>query len=227
MAGLIPLPRATRLGSSRREDELAQMRKGRDAAPPADLRILEMASHHVRQYGLARTTVSGIAEDVGMTHANIYRYFRSKAALIEAVTAAWLRPLERDLRAVADSPDPAHDKLERVLLAVHRVYRAKLESDRHLFDLFADAVGNGDLVARKHRQRVQSEIERIVEEGMATGAFGHAEPRRALALIFDAAYRFLHPVALRSDCDVPANDLAARFDRVLKIVLRSLAGGRA
>jgi hypothetical protein len=40
-----------------------------------------------------------------------------------------------------------------------------MHSDRHLFDLFADAVGKGDLVARKHRQKAQSEIERIVEEG--------------------------------------------------------------
>jgi AcrR family transcriptional regulator len=195
--------------------------------PPAeqstDLRILEMASHHIRQYGLSRTTVSAIADEVGMTHANVYRYFRSKAALIEAVTAAWLRPIERDLRAVADSPDPAHDKLERLLLAVHRAYRVKLESDRHLFDLFADAVSKGDLVARKHRHRVQSEIERIVEEGMATGAFGKVEPRRALALIFDVTYRFLHPVALRADCEVPASTLAARFDRVTEILLRGLA----
>jgi hypothetical protein len=67
------------------------------------------------------------------------------------------------------------------LLAVHRVYRANLDDDRHLFDLFADALGKGDLVARKHRQKLQSEIERIAEEGMATGVFGQAEPRRALA----------------------------------------------
>jgi AcrR family transcriptional regulator len=218
----IPPPPATPPELSRREDGKLQMTKGRAAESSTDLRILEMASQHVRLYGLSRTTVSAIAEDVGMTHANVYRYFRSKAALIEAVTAAWLGPLERDLRAVADSPDPAHDKLERVLLAVHREYRAKLDSDRHLFDLFADAVGKGDLVARKHRQKVQSEIERIVEEGMATGAFGKAEPRRALALIFDATYRFLHPIALRSDCDVAASALAARFDRVLKTLLRSL-----
>jgi AcrR family transcriptional regulator len=198
------------------------MTRGRAAESSTDLRILEMASRHVRQYGLSRTTVSAIAEDIGMTHANVYRYFRSKAALIEAITASWLRPLERDLRAVADSPDPAHDKLERILLAVHRAYRTKLDSDRHLFDLFADAVGKGDLVARKHRQRVQFEIERVVEEGIATGVFGTAEPRRALALIFDATYRFLHPMALRSDCDVPASALAARFERVLKTILRSL-----
>jgi AcrR family transcriptional regulator len=189
-------------------------------------RILEAASLHLRRHGVAHFSVSAIARDAGMTHANVYRYFPSKAALVEAVTAAWLRPLEADLRAVADGPDPAYDKLERILLALHRAYRAKLDLDPSLFDVFTDALAKGDGVARKHRIRVQSEIQRIIEEGIAGGAFGLGEPRRALALIIDSTYRFLHPMALGFDREVPAQALASRLERLIKVVLRSLASGR-
>ena len=48
-----------------------------------------------------------------MSHANIYRYFPSKSALVEGVTDYWLRPIEAGLRDIADGPDPAYDKLER------------------------------------------------------------------------------------------------------------------
>ena len=48
-----------------------------------------------------------------MTHANVYRYFPSRAALVDAVVDVWLKATERRLAEIADGPDPADDKLER------------------------------------------------------------------------------------------------------------------
>jgi hypothetical protein len=53
-----------------------------------------------------------------------------------------------------------------------------------------------------------------------------ADRRRALALVFDASHRFLHPVALRLDRDIPAPALAQRFERILSMTLRALRTGR-
>ncbi|MCC2101684.1 MAG: helix-turn-helix transcriptional regulator, partial [Hyphomicrobiales bacterium] len=49
---------------------------------PADARIMEAATTFLRRYGPRRATVVAIAESAGMSHANVYRYFPSKAALI-------------------------------------------------------------------------------------------------------------------------------------------------
>ena len=192
-----------------------------------EARLLEIARAHVRKFGAARTTIVGIAADAGMTHANVYRYFPSKLALFEEITAAWLRPVETRLREAADGADPAYDKLERMLLSVHRAYREKLDSDPALFDLLIDALAKERPSARKHRTRVQSEIQRAVEEGIASGAFAMADRRRALSLIFDAAHRFIHPVALKLDRDTPSAPLATRFETVISLVLRALRTGRA
>ncbi len=156
----------------------------------------------MRKFGAARTTIVGIAQEAGMTHANVYRYFPSKEALFEEVTAAWLRPLEARLREAADGADPA------------------------LFDLLVDALDKARGSARKHRARVQSEIQRVVEEGMASGAFATADRRRALSLIFDAAHRFIHPLAMRLDVETAAAALEARLERVIALVLRALRSGR-
>ena len=59
-----------------------------------EARILEIARAHMRKFGAARATIVGVAQDAGMTHANVYRYFPSKATLFEEITASWLRPLE-------------------------------------------------------------------------------------------------------------------------------------
>lgn len=200
----------------------------RRVAPPepVESRILAVAANHVRRFGAARLTVVGVAADAGMTHANVYRYFPSKAALLEEITAAWLQPLEAKLREAADGADPAHDKLERMLLAVHLAYRAKLDADPALFDLLIDLLVKERASARKHRARVQSEMQRVIEEGVASGAFAMTDRRRALALVFDASHRFIHPVAIRLDRETPAAALAQRFERIVSITLRALRSGR-
>ena len=42
----------------------------------------------------------------------LYRYFPSKAELIDAVAGQWLRRSRASLSDIADSPEPADDKLE-------------------------------------------------------------------------------------------------------------------
>ena len=74
----------------------SRLRRAR-ANSTADQRILELAGDHLRRFGPRRTTIVGIAEAAGMSHANVYRYFPSKQALFEAVTALWLKPLEAQL----------------------------------------------------------------------------------------------------------------------------------
>jgi hypothetical protein len=113
-----------------------------------------------------------------------------------------------------------------MLLAIHRVYRQKLETDPALFDLLIAALDKAKVSVRKHRARVQSEIQRVVEEGIASGAFAMADRRRALSLIFDAAHRFIHPLALRLDAEAAGPAIEDRFERVIALVLRALRSGR-
>lgn len=189
----------------------------------ADTRILDLAAEHVRRHGLERTTVVSIAREAGMSHANVYRYFPSKEALVDAVSAHWLRSVERGLHDIADAPDPADDKLERLLVAVHRAYRKKLDTDPNVFRLFTSAVAEGRGVARKHRTRLQGEIAHILEEGMGGGTFQVTDPRRALAYVFDSAHRFIHPVCVSMDAEVQAIQIEHRFERIVGVILRVLA----
>lgn len=190
---------------------------------PTDGKILRIAAEHVRRYGLERTTVVSVAAEAGMSHANVYRYFPSKESLIDALTDAWLKPIEAGLHEIADAPDPADDKLERILSAIHRAYRNKVETDPNLFSIFAAAVESGRALARRHRSRVQAEIQRVLEEGMGGGVFRPGDLRRATSLVFDGLHRFVHPVAVKLDRDVPREQIDSRFERLTRVVLRALA----
>ena len=195
-------------------------------AAPVDQRILEAAAAQIRRDGAGRVSIVRIAQELGMSHANVYRYFDSKEALVDAVTGHWLKPIEASLRIVADGPDPAFDKLERLLFGLARAYRAKLEADAAIFALFAASVDSGRGFAKKHRLKVQSEIQRVVDEGRASGDFAVEDQRRALALVYDVMHRFIHPVCVRMDASLSRAALEARMERVGRLMIRALQTGR-
>ena len=201
-----------------------------DAAPGPDLlatdaRLLDLATTSLRRHGPRRTTIVDIAAEAGMSHANVYRYFPSKAALFDAVTAAWLRPIEASIRIVSEGPDPAKDKLERLLLSLFRFYRDKLEGDAVLFGIFVENVRSNAASARRHRLRVQQDVSNVLEEGRAQGSF-HGETRTALILTFDLCHRFIHPVSIALDADVARAAIDMRAARTVRLLLRALAAGR-
>jgi AcrR family transcriptional regulator len=195
--------------------------------PPVsvDARILAVAADHVRRHGLARTTVVSVAREAGMTHANVYRYFPSKTALADAVTGEWLRPVEVALADVADAPDPADDKLERMLLALAASRRDRLEGDPNLFDLFVAANEANRGVARKHAAKVRALVDRVIDEGTAAEVFTVRRRDRALTLVFDVCFRFFHPVPVRLDREVPRKIIDERLGVAVRVLLRALKGG--
>lgn len=195
------------------------------AAAPADTRLLAIAADHLKRFGPRQVTVVSIADAAGMTHANVYRYFPSKAALIDAVAGQWLRTLEATIAEIADSPDPADDKLERLIQAWARAQRDLLAEDRHLFDVYGAATETSRVLIRKHRARMRQLIERVLDEGIATGKFEPRDREKALAFIGDAAYRFINPVAIRLDADMPQDILDQRLAATIRVILHALANG--
>jgi AcrR family transcriptional regulator len=194
-------------------------------AEPVDSRILSIAADQLRRAGARGVTVVGVAEAAGMTHANVYRYFPSKAALIDAVVARWLRSLEAILSAIADAPDPADDKLERLILAVAGEHRELLGRDRHLYDVYAEAAESARAVVRRHRTRFRNLVERVIDEGIATGLFDPRDRERALAFVTDACYRFINPIAVRLDADMPRDLFDQRLAAAIHAVQRVLTAG--
>jgi AcrR family transcriptional regulator len=194
--------------------------------PSTDVRILEIGAEHIRRHGLARMTITQIAHEAMMSHANIYRYYPSKEALIDEITSAWLKPIEAGLRVIADAPDPAFDKLERILFALHRAYRGKRDEDPNLFDLLVAANAEDTGIARRHRHRCQLEIQRVLEEGVGSGTFTIADFTKALALVLDTMHRFIDPAMVKADAKLPHREAENRAQQIVGLILRALASGR-
>lgn len=160
-----------------------------------------------------------------MTHANVYRYFPSRTALIDAVVDVWLKAAERSLADIADGPDPAEDKLERLILALAKANRTLLHEEPHLFAALSQAVAKRHAISRRNRTRVRALFERVIDDGIATGAFEPRDRDRAIAFVIDATHRFIHPASLELEADVPQASVDARLATLIRVALRTLATG--
>jgi AcrR family transcriptional regulator len=192
-----------------------------EAPDSTETRILDTAAFHLRRDGLDRMRVVAVAHEIGISHANVYRYFPSKEALADAVIGRWVKDIERQMLAAAGSPDPAPDKLERMLVLLAQGYRLKLQEDPALFKVFAAAAAEERMVARRHRTRIRELLERALDEGLSSGAY--TASRQALtAFAFDGAYRFIHPVAVNLDANAPDQSLRQRRDQTIESVVLGL-----
>ena len=88
-------------------------------------RIIETADALFRRLGFAKTAVADIAAELGMSPANVYRFFPSKNAIVEAICQRCLSELDEKAWAVARSRGSAAARLERLFLEILELPQGK------------------------------------------------------------------------------------------------------
>lgn len=91
-------------------------------------RILDAASHLIRDHGIEATSVSEVMKAAGLTHGGFYRHFDSKEDLIAAAFGAALEEVLADVEAAPAGPEhnaAREQYLSRYLSKAHVADRAK------------------------------------------------------------------------------------------------------
>ena len=81
-------------------------------------RIMETAEALFRRLGFAKTAVADIAGELGMSPANVYRFFPSKNAIVEAICQRCLAEVEDKAWAIARGRGTPTQRLERLFLSL-------------------------------------------------------------------------------------------------------------
>lgn len=185
-------------------------------------RVLEATEEVLRRYGPGKATVVDVARALGVSHGSVYRHFRTKAALREAVTQRWLdRTSERLVSLVTDS-GPAGERLDRWLTGLFEAKRQKAGDDPELFATYSVLTGEMSAVVDRHIDDLVGQLTRIIEDGRAQGVFATepagpaAETARA---VFHATGRF-HDPAYAPEWSRPGIDES--FAAVRALILRGL-----
>jgi AcrR family transcriptional regulator len=85
-------------------------------------RIIAAARSCLERFGPAKTTLSDVALELGVTRQTVYRYFSNLAEVLSAVAQAGLDDfVERMERHLATSKTPAEAAIESVLFAIQAI----------------------------------------------------------------------------------------------------------
>src|SRR5215218_593101 len=98
-------------------------------------RIMETAEALFRRLGFAKTAVADIAAELRMSPANVYRFFPSKNAIVEAICQRCLSEVENKAWAVARSKAPAAQRLERLILEILSYHKENLVTEQRVHDM--------------------------------------------------------------------------------------------
>src|SRR5215468_11611946 len=146
-------------------------------------RIMETAEALFRRLGFAKTAVADIAAELDMSPANVYRFFPSKNAIVEAICRRFLAEIDGKAWAVARTKGPAGQRIERLILEILRYHKENVLTEQRVNDLVVAAIELSWDAIRAHKDVMRTVVEVILRDGIEAGEFECADPRETAELI--------------------------------------------
>lgn len=196
-----------------------------DRATATRRRILEVAEALFRSIGYQKTAVADIARELGMSPANVYRFFPSKSAINEAIAERLLSGVAGELDAIADGPGTAADRLRGMLRLLHARHLALFFREKRMHDMVSAAMSEHWGVIAAFIARIEAAFARVMADGAARGEFAPLDPAAAARLFKQATFLWTHPVLI-SDClerrVADEAQMAAELEEMLDLLIRGL-----
>ncbi len=182
-------------------------------------RIITVAEEHFRRIGYAKTTVADIAQALGMSSANVYRFFESKSAINDAICRRYMAECDRRLKAVVHGPGTASERLRELALTLYRFNKTTFTDEHRLHDMVTVAMEENWPAVEQHLELIRCAYEKIIRSGVEAGEFFVEDPAETSETIKSMFVLTCHP-QLIAQC--AHEDLEATTNRIADMVLRAL-----
>ncbi|WJH42141.1 TetR family transcriptional regulator [Aliirhizobium terrae] len=156
-------------------------------------RILDAAERLFKHYGYSKTNVADIAKDLGMSPANIYRFFSSKAEIHKALASRMLAA-SRDVAVInAKRPVSATERLRDHFLQQHQITVETLLHENKVHEMVVVAIQEQWSVVEDHIMKLRTIVAGLVREGIASGEFRDQDADFAAECLCDCIVTLCHP----------------------------------
>jgi AcrR family transcriptional regulator len=133
--------------------------------------ILNSAKRRLNQYGVRKTTMQEIAEDVGIAVGTLYLYCKNKNEILIATAEAYTRQYIADTEKILRSPMPATEKLKAYLVNRFRAVRENRLSGSHAAELARAVIRLQPHLQEEQGKAVKNNVMRILQEGIQAKLF--------------------------------------------------------
>jgi AcrR family transcriptional regulator len=184
-------------------------------------RIMDTAEALFRRMGYTKTAVADIAAELKMSPANVYRFFPSKNAIIEAICQRCLSEVEERAWAVARSRGSAAERIEGLVLEILSYHRENLVGDQKVNEMVLAAIELSWQAIRAHKEHMRGVFEAILRDGIERGEFEAVDPRESSRLLMLSLVHFCHP-ALVAQYLQDKEDLEGDARALVRFLLRAI-----
>ena len=188
-------------------------------------RIVETAEVLFRRLGFAKTAVADIAAELHMSPANVYRFFPSKIAIVQAICQRCLSEVEETAWAIARSKATASQRLERLVLEILAYHKENLLTEQRVNEIVLIALEQNWDEILAHKETLRTAVELIVRDGIDAGEFEPADPRGASQTIMRSLVSFCHPVLVAQSLQ-DGNDVEAEARASVRFLLQAITPRR-
>ncbi|ASW07760.1 MULTISPECIES: TetR family transcriptional regulator [unclassified Rhizobium] len=182
-------------------------------------RILDAAEKLFRHYGYSKTNVADIARDLGMSTANIYRFFGSKTEIHQALCGRMLGQSYQMALANRNLPLSATERLRAYALSQYKMILETMLDEQKVHEMVVVAIERDWHVIEKHIERMQALVAEIIAEGIAAGEFAEQDPHLAAKCFAAATVDLCHPQMV-AQC--LAKSYQADPEDIIAFVIRAL-----
>ena len=182
-------------------------------------RILDCAERLFRHYGYAKTTVADIAKALGMSTANIYRFFASKTEIHQAVCGRMLAMSYQLAVDTAALPIPAADRLRTYIRGQYKLTLETMLDEQKVHEMVIVAIERDWHVIEKYVDSIHDVIAGIIADGIEAGEFAQQDPQIASKCFGAATVNLCHPQMV-AQCLAKQN--RAMPDDLIEFAIRAL-----
>ncbi|WP_124726817.1 TetR/AcrR family transcriptional regulator [Staphylospora marina] len=175
--------------------------------------ILNIACRLFSRKGYHGTTIRDISDACGILSGSLYAHINSKEDLLYEITDRGANAFLESLRPIVESKDEPLMKLRNAMRAHIRVIERNLEAATVFYHEWKALSGDRLQVIREKRDQYEALWNRIIREGIESGAFRMMDEKFARLLILSAGnwvYQWYRPGG-----EVSAEEIADRFTDML------------
>ena len=160
------------------------------------LRILNKADELFHRLGFYKTTVADIARELEMSPANIYKFFSSKEALVQAVAEWNLSQFQATISEALKNGKTSSAKLKVFATTIYQFHKNKFRSDHEIYRLMVAAHDEQWTCVLEFKAFLRRTLAEIIEEGLEAEEFSHLEASIEAEVLLDSLAWIINPLLM-------------------------------
>ena len=158
--------------------------------------ILAAAKGLFMRYGPVKTSMADIARELGMSPPNLYNFYPSRDAILEAIGTRDLVTLQQDIAEAITRTSGDWARITVIFMSAARHMHDKLGNEKDILQLQALEKKNQWKFVEDFHAFLRCTAQAVLQDAIDAGRLDHDNPEDAVSALFDCMISAWNPVLI-------------------------------